>query len=111
MHTIVPREENKMTNLNLKKEIERITKYEDSFKISVSLNHGDGCYHEVGEEVIYWAIELYNEDGERIGDCIDGSDTMIENETNLKQINKDIKAVVKYLSKHFNNIEQVEMSI
>lgn len=98
-----------MTNAQMKKEIEQITKYEGDFKIQISLNYGDGCYHAEGD-VMYWALDVLNEDGERLDCTVEGSESIFVTEENLKMIKKEIKKVENYMKKYFI-VETLEMTV
>lgn len=105
-----------MNNIKIKKKIQNLTKRIDNFKIGITLWHGDGIFHENEEgnqyDVIFNEISLFGEENEVIGDCsIYSTNSIIENEENLKALRKEQKKLHSYLIKHFNNIEINEFNV
>lgn len=105
-----------MKNIEIKKQIQDLTKRIDEFKIGVTLWHGDGTYHEDEEgnqcDVIYNEISLFDEENNIIGDCsIYSTDSIIESENSLKILKQEQKKLHNYLIKHFDSVQINEFNV
>ena len=91
-----------MSNKDIKASIDKATRFQDEFKIIITLWHI--------AEGINNSLDIYNEDGNSIGNTLTGSNNMeIEDtEENIKSLKKESKKLVNYLKKHYDNIELKE---
>jgi len=89
-----------MTNVEIKKRIQIITKRVENFKVTIELwSTVDGIYN---------CVEIYNLDtNERIGCAISGTreENIEDTEENMKALKKEQKKLYNYLAKHFDNVE------
>lgn len=103
-----------MKNIDIKKEIEKVTKRAGDFQVKVVYWIGDGSYHEEGT-VISLAVDLYNEDEELIDNnirlAINDQDLFDSNADHVKALRKEQKTLFAYLSKHFRNVVMEDLTV
>ena len=102
-----------MTNLQIKKEIEQRIKRLKTYRIDLTLWHGDGTSE--GENIIYNDITIYNtSNGEKFNSIYyisygtEGTET---SEDDMKRLKSEQKKLATYLKKHFENINCLEDNV
>lgn len=105
-----------MKSIEIKNEISRLIKHIEHYRIVLSLEYGDGVYHEEGT-VIANKILIYNDDIQNDYKIIDtiyygisSDNDVFESEENVKILRNEQKKMAKYLKKHFTNIETREVT-
>lgn len=105
-----------MSNIEIKKEIQKAVKHIDNYRIELIIWTGDGTYHKEipeNEDVIYGCIEVYNHDdsfGDEIYTGSFGSDETMTTK-DIETLRQEQKKMYNYLKKHFKNITIDERTV
>lgn len=103
-----------MTNLEIKKEIMRVTERVKKFEVRVYLWTGDGTYHE-GYDVIYNVVDIVNlSNGEFLDNKISlpsDDEELIDNNEGYTVLREEQTKLVAYLKKHFSKVVAKEVTL
>lgn len=104
-----------MTNVEIKKTIQKYTKGITDYRIELILWHGEVCtISDDFDRGIYNEVIIFDKDEKLIDtdkDAMYFGNDMLDTDENVKILLKEQNKVYKYLKGHFQNVTKCEMNI